>query len=273
MKKLISIMAAVAAALCCCACGGGSGARDALGVWWWDSDLDVGEYLGFAADNGVTEVYYCDSDFDDGTAEFVSACRSKDIDAYFLAGEYQWLDDPSPLYSAVERYIAFNAAHADAFSGVHLDIEPHQSPDFSARRAELVASLVSLAAGLADRYPSVAFDYDIPFWLDDEVVLGGEALPAYAHMINIADRIFIMSYRDSADAIYRTAEDELAYAAAHGRSLVLGVETYSEEGDEVSFLEEGKRYMYGELEKLRDMLPDGCALAVHQIKTWRELKD
>ena len=31
--------------------------------------------------------------------------------------------------------------------------------------------------------------------------------------------------------------------------------------------------MYGELDKLRGMLPDGSGLAIHHIKPWRELKD
>lgn len=273
MKKVFAVIAAIAASLCCCSCGTKNVDKPTLGVWWWNSDLDVGAYLDFAVDNGVTEVYYCDASFDDNTAEFVSACRKRGVDAYFLAGEYQWLDDPSRLFAAVGRYTQFNAMHADGFSGIHLDIEPHQSPDFSARRGELIASLVSLASELADKYSSVAFDYDIPFWLHDEVTFGGVALPAYAHMINIADRVFIMSYRDSAEAIYATAEDELAYAAAQGKPIVLGVETYSAEGDEVSFFEEGKRYMYGELDKLRGMPNGGFGIAIHQIKTWYELKD
>lgn len=98
-------------------------------------------------------------------------------------------------------------------------------------------------------------------------------MPAYAHMILIADRVFIMSYRDTAEAIYDTAADEIAFAEANGKTPVLGVETYSEEGDSVSFLEEGKRYMYGELDKLRGMLSDGSGLAIHHIETWRGLKD
>ncbi len=52
-----------------------------------------------------------------------------------------------------------------------------------------------------------------------------------------------------------------------------GVETYCEECDKVSLLEEGKRYMYGELDKLRGMLSDESGLAIHHIKTWRELND
>ena len=272
MKRIAAILAA-AVALGCCACGAKGGENPTLGVWWWNSELAIDEYLGFAVDNGVTEVYYCDAGLDSDTAAFVSECRRRDIDAYFLAGEYQWLDDPSPLYDVVERYIAFNGEHPDTFSGVHLDIEPHQSPDFAERRGELIYSLVSLAAGLKAKYPSLRFDYDIPFWLNDEITFGGDTLPAYAHMILIADRVFIMSYRDTAEAIFDTAADEIAFAEANGKTPVLGVETYSEEGDSVSFLEEGKRYMYGELDKLRGMLSDGSGLAIHHIETWRGLKD
>ena len=31
-----------------------------LGTWWWNKNLDIDEYLSFAKDNNVTEIYFCD---------------------------------------------------------------------------------------------------------------------------------------------------------------------------------------------------------------------
>lgn len=271
MKKLFAVLAAVSLiAFCGCA---QENAAQPLGVWWWNSNLSA-EYLDFAAERGVTEIYYCDSAFDSDTASFIKSANGRKIKVYWLAGEYQWIEDATSLYSDLARFAAFQSANQGSrFEGVHLDIEPHQSPDFSEKRAELLEKFVALAYRLSADFKDIKFDYDIPFWLDDEIEYGGKTQPAYAHIIECADRTFIMSYRDTAEKIYDTAKDEVEFAKSAQKTLFLGVETYSTEGDFVSFMEEGKAYMYGEMEKLRAMLPENFGISVHQIKTWYDLKD
>jgi hypothetical protein len=46
---------------------------------------------------------------------------------------------------------------------------------------------------------------------------------------------------------------------------------YSKEGDQVSYLEEGKQYMYSELAKLRGS--SGCGIAIHALNYWYDLSD
>lgn len=273
MKKTAVLILSFILLLLCAGCAHGS-EKPTFGVWWWNSNLPSGQYLEFAESEGVTEIYYCNSEFGEQTKSFIKSALKRGISVYLLAGEYQWLDDPSSLYALIDGYKKYQSENADArFAGIHLDIEPHQSSDFSVRRKELLKSLISLADGLKKNYADITFDYDIPFWIDDEIDFGGKALPAYAHMIEIADRTFIMSYRDTAEAILDVAKDEIAFAESAGKTLVLGVETYSEEGDFVSFAEEGKAYMYGEIEKLKKSLPDKFGISIHQIKTWYDLKD
>ena len=260
--------------LFCCGCVTGGAGKPTLGVWWWDSELEKDTYLSFAKDNGVTEIYYCDSGFDDDTENFIKSAADKGIKVYWLSGEYQWLRNDKPLYSLIEKYNAFQRDAKYRFAGIHLDIEPHQDPQFkNGDREYLLQRLVTLVYGLSQKYPDIKFDYDIPFWIHDEVELNGKTLPAYAHVIDNADRTFMMSYRDTAQAVYDVAKDEAEYAVSVGKTLVLGVETYSEEGDNVSFMEEGKNYMYGEIEKIRTMIPNDFGVAIHQIKTWYGLQE
>jgi hypothetical protein len=83
-----------------------------------------------------------------------------------------------------------------------------------------------------------------------------------------------MSYRDTAEMMYDVAKEEIAYARLVNKSIMLGAELYSEEGDQVSYMEEGKTYLYGQLDLLRnslDFLQSG--VAIHQIATWYELPD
>ena len=52
----------------------------------------------------------------------------------------------------------------------------------------------------------------------------------------------------------------------------LGVATKSNEGDNVSFQEEGKEVMKQEIEKLRKIIPNNFGIAIHHIKSWFDLK-
>lgn len=243
------------------------------GVWWWDSSLS-NEYLDYADKQGINEIYYCDSNFDEEASAFIKLANKKGIKVYLLAGEYKWIEDDSELISLIADYEVYQKNNPKAkFTGIHLDIEPHQHDEFGIRRTELITGLIELNYKLSTQYSTIKFDYDIPFWFEDEITFNQETLPAYAHMIKYANRTFLMSYRDSAKGIYNVSKDEIEYAQKIGKTLILGAETYSEEGDSVSFMEEGKTYMHQELKKLKDMLPSNFGISIHHIKTWKNLQD
>ena len=87
-----------------------------------------------------------------------------------------------------------------------------------------------------------------------------------------------MSYRDSAQAVLECAQKELTVGKRYGCQVICGVETHSAEGDHVSFMEEGKAYMYKECaalyESLSKQLDEGkYGIAVHYLDTWYKLKD
>ena len=248
--------------------------EDVLGVWWWNDDLGAEEYLSFAQQYGVNEVYYSSSEFGSKTRDFINKAKTKGMKVYYLQGEWQWLDDDTRLHEKIGKYKAYQEKYPNSqFSGIHLDIEPHQSPDFEVSRASLILKLIELANELKTMYSEISFDYDIPFWLDDNILFNDVSKPAYQHMIDIADRIFVMSYRDTAEKIKEKAIEELNYAKSLDKIIVLSVESSSSEGDNVSFLEEGRSVMIGELQKLKSELGDSIGLSIHHIKSFKDLKD
>lgn len=242
------------------------------GTWWWNSKLDADIYLDFASKNSVNEIYFYTSKFDEHTQSFIMKANAKNIKVYMLAGEYEWLDDNSKLLNKIDKYLEYQSTYKNAnFSGIHLDIEPHQSPDFKTNRQQLIYNLIDLASTLKNTYPTIKFDYDLPFWLNDEITYNNQTKPAYEHMIDIANRIFVMSYRDTVDAILNIAKEEISYAKQQNKQLFLCAETNSSEGDNVSFKEEGKQVMGEELKKLRKEIPQNFGIAIHHIKTWYDL--
>lgn len=244
-----------------------------VGVWWW-TNQNEDEYLKFASKNGVDEIYYCDYELNEKTYTFVKKAKGMGFKVYALWGECDWIFDKSDLDDLIEKYNTFNETYSDAkFSGVHLDVEPHQLDEFGTNREAVMFEYVKFVYDVVDENVSVSFDFDIPFWAHDMVDYGGVYQPVFAHVIDKANRVFVMSYRDSADAIYEVAQEEVIYANQKGKTIALSVEMTSLEGDNVSFQEEGKEILYSELEKLEDKLSQKFIISIHNIKTWNELKE
>lgn len=248
-----------------------------LGVWWWDKTLSD-KYLSFAKANGVDEIYYCDYTPENDTYEFVKKASQMGIRVYLLLGEKEWLNDSSKLVEKIEAYKAYQQTYSDAkLSGIHLDIEPHQFSDFNSNgnlRKEYILKLISLCYNLSQTYDDITFDYDIPFWFDDEVEFNDTTKQAYKFMIDYANRVFVMSYRDTAEKIVSVAQQEIDYAKSLGKQIFVSVEMNSSEGDNVSFKEEGKEILYRELNWLKDEIDYfNYGVSIHHIKTWQNLKE
>ncbi|MDR2034664.1 MAG: hypothetical protein LBP89_08565 [Helicobacteraceae bacterium] len=244
------------------------------GVWWWHSDLISDDrYLEFAANNDINEIYLSTNNFGEVTGDFIEKARSKGIKVFLLEGDYTYIENDDEILRIIDNFLDYQYTASDArrFAGIHLDIEPHQYPDFGDRRAEILVDYLDLIIRLSDKLP---IDIDIPFWFDDEINYSGENVPLYYALIDRVDRTFIMSYRDSALEMYNESKDEIEAAKALNKTIILGAETYSQEGDKVSYMEEGKRYMYDELNKLKDYISyPSIGVSIHQIKTWYDLQE
>ena len=155
--------------------------RNILAVWWWNDQLDTEIYFDYAVKNNITEIYYCNSSFDKNTKDFISLANKKDIKVYFLCGEYQWLENRTNLINKLNSYLEYQNNNSKyKFAGVHLDIEPHQNPNFDTNREILITALIQLVYDLENLYPTINFNYDIPFWFDDEITFNSNTKPAYA---------------------------------------------------------------------------------------------
>lgn len=249
-----------------------------VGVWWWTKQ-DADKYLDFAKENDVDEIYYCDYSLNNDTYNFVKQAKEKNIEVYALFGEKEWINDKTNLDALIQKYKIYQTLHSDAkFSGIHLDVEPHQFDDFNQKENEYLTKFVNVAYLLISENPDITFDFDIPAWFDKnedayKVKLNGVTKPVYKHMIDIANRVFVMSYRDKAEDIVSFAENELSYATEKNKKIALCVEMNSDETETVSFKEENKQILYEELSKIESLINQDYMISIHHIKTWYELKE
>lgn len=257
------------------------------GVWWWSVEGDEDAYLDFASQNGITEIYYANSGFDESVNAFIEKANGLNIDVYYLCGEWQWIDDFSAFEQVLSNYQTYQATFEHKFSGVHLDVEPHQHDDWSefdeAGNSEILLRYLHFVDNVTsnEAYSEIMFDFDIPFWLDNYTVeFNGERKEVFKFVMDLADRTFVMSYRDQARLIYSVAENELEYAKMQNKFLFLCVETSEQSPETVSFFEEGKAVMCQELKTLQGLVAENMGedfknhgISIHHMESWIALKN
>ena len=254
-----------------------------VGVWWWHK-ADADKYLKFAKENGVDEIYYCDYNIDENTFEFVKKAKENGMKVFALWGEFEWIFNHTDFDLLMTKYQNYQQTYNDAmFDGVHLDVEPHQAKDdeqtrdvnesFFANRTAYLTKYVEFVYYVTNIYGEIKFDFDIPFWFDDEIEFEGEKKECFKYVIDFANRVFVMSYRDTAEAIVAVASEELEYAKRKNKQIAVSVEMTSNEGDIVSFQEESKAVLCLQLKMLEELINQDYLLSIHHIETWENLKE
>lgn len=274
-RFIISILLFFCVGFCCfVGCSKTNPPKEKLGVWCW-SDVISDEEFTFLKNNKVNEIYYSAQDFNNNTLNTIKKAKKQNISVYYLCGNNTWIEDNSNLISIINDYIEFNNNNRNnAFDGIHFDVEPHQYEDFDSRKEYYLQKFVEFAYNITTTYPDIKFDFDIPAWLTTKVSFNGEFKETFKYIFDFADRVFVMSYRDTAEAIYDFAEDELLYAKEQNKPIFLCVETkkLSNEEEFVTFFEEGKETMQNELTKLKEMLNQNFGISIHHLKPWINLK-
>ena len=257
-----------------------------LGVWWWHREDESVRYLEFVAAQGVSEIYYAAklNDSSGSKAEirgFVSAARKLGIDVYYLTGDYSWIHDDTQLIRRFEAFSDYQRSshEAERFAGIQLDVEPHQDPNWSdATRNELLQKYIDLIVRTTDYFGPV--DWVVPFWYreqeSDLVDYRGSPEYLYRAVMLEANRLFVMSYRDTAQRMYDTARHYVEFAREQNRPIFLSALAHhggeNPENRHVYFYHRGYDYMMSELNLLCEMVDyPALGIAVHELRGWYQM--
>jgi len=246
-----------------------------LGTWWWWVDSrNRAKYLDFAAKNGINEIYYHTTNFSNQTAAVIEQARDKGIRVYYLEDDYNFIWDRKAFGRMMERYFAYqnSVPEKQKFAGLHLDIEPQEHPEFGKNAESFLQNYLDFIVWVCSAYKTnaVTVDLDIAWWFDDVLDYRGKKTELYKALINEADRVFVMSYKDTAAKIFDIAKEEISYAKRLHKQIVLGVETDRvDEEDDISYFGKDTAYFYGQLGELKNLVDyDNCGLAIHHISSW-----
>ncbi|MDR0447692.1 MAG: hypothetical protein LBH07_03400, partial [Treponema sp.] len=207
-----------------------------LGVWWWYvPPRDENRYLDFAAKNGINEIYFYTTDFNNRVGSFIERAGSRGIKVFLLMDEYWYITDHDTFSNVMDRFIAYQTAAPAGrrFAGLHMDIEPHEYPAFAEDEGHFLQLYMDFVVWvcstfrprLVSAYEGATIDFDIPCWFNMPVDYKGRKTELYKAVFAEADRVFLMAYKDSAEKAHELAKKEIAYAREVNKPVIVGVET------------------------------------------------
>mgnify|MGYP003800769569 CR=1 FL=1 len=284
--------------------GAGAAGPSSRALWVWDepqgliSDIVNGrgaaraELFSFcAAPNGdpagrISTLYFSAVNAMGGNQKnlraFLADAHSRGLEIELLAGNPQWAmpDGRRKGEKVCAGLAAFNAAGAPAqrFDGMQLDVEPHAHPDWPAKAAALWDEYILLHSACQSRVraynganrPAIRLGAAIPRWYDSD----SNPVSDHARIQDAVDYAAIMDYTDDMQSLVADARNELEYANAAGKKVVVGVETSRQEPETITFFEEGWDALESALSAARPALaanPSFEGYAIHYYSSYRSL--
>lgn len=265
--------------------------KSTLGTWMWDvMDIwEIGNTLDFLKSHQVTQVYlsYSETMPMEQYRAFISALAQEQIGVALIGAVAEWVtprgEKARDAFAAwLHAYQAGCAKDSEKFYGIHLDVEPHQLPDWQENEAlvhQQYADFLVWARELCQR-EGIAMEVDIPFWFDSlNASFQGQSMSLGEIALHLCDATLLMSYRDNAEAILACGDKLMPIAKAMGKKLILAVETGKIYEDiNITFHHLGTARMYRELKKLYDLVQQDdrageIGYAIHYFDSWRRLPE
>ncbi|TWT06328.1 amidase [Planococcus sp. CPCC 101016] len=260
---------------------------DVKATWLWNPWMiysDEAGTLAFLESKDVNKVYVqIDAEIPAGVYEsFIEKAGALGIAIYALDGAPDWVAPKG--FTKQDRLMAWlssyqkGAAPAQKFAGVHLDVEPYLYSGWNTNRATTVKAYQTLLtkAKSSTAALNLPLEADLPFWFDEISYSNtyGKGILAEWVIAN-TQSVTLMAYRDSAVLINELVKNEVAYGEKYGKKVVVGVETgQTDEGDAITFYEEGEAFMNNELAAVSQHYSAAKGfggIAIHHVDSWKTM--
>ncbi|MCD8501970.1 MAG: hypothetical protein LRY71_10190 [Bacillaceae bacterium] len=160
-----------------------------------------------------------------------------------------------------------------------MDIEPYLLVNWETDREEILERYQKTIDDLAKKATemNLVFGVDIPFWFDEIEYNNkfGKGLLAQ-WLVENADEITIMAYRDTADEIIRIVRAELDWANELDKQLYIAVETVELPEQQVTFEGNGRKEMEKQLKRVKKHFKHEQSfkgVAIHHYESWKSMKE
>lgn len=197
-------------------------------AWVWQSSRlladpkAAAEFIRRSADVGISRLFVQVQPDLAGFPALFALAKAKNVSLFALGGEPEFVQNPAMALALVDQVLAYNALHADKFSGIQFDIEPHGLPAYRDDPERTLARYVELTAQINKRVDrQLSLGFVIPFWFDQKTVNGTNLLKA---LLPAVDELVLMSYRTTADAIVKITANSFCLAQHSRAKIYLAVE-------------------------------------------------
>ncbi len=260
---------------------------DVKATWLWNPWMiysDEAGTLAFLESKDVNKVYVqIDADIPAGVYEsFIEKAGVLGMAIYALDGAPDWVAPKG--FTQQDRLMSWlsvyqkGASPAQKFTGVHLDVEPYLYSGWNTNRDTTVKAYQALLtkANSSTAALNLPLEADLPFWFDEISYKNtyGKGILAEWVIAN-THSVTLMAYRDSAEMINELVKNEIAYGEKYGKKVVIGVETdQTDEGDALSFYEEGEAFMNNELAAVsahHSASKGFGGIAIHHVDSWKTM--
>ncbi|MFE5318262.1 hypothetical protein ACFQ88_06100 [Paenibacillus sp. NPDC056579] len=267
-------------------------------MWVWDYYASVSnekqrnELIQFSTLHQINMLFVYTGEelsaYPDAFNNLIRLAHSKGIRIFALEGDSLWAreENHSIAIGRIEGILKYNNEHPDSsFDGIQLDVEPYLLPDFFDQVQNIGTQYLTLLQKSRDliHKQSMVFDAAIPFWYEDpeptvSVTFNGQEKPLSFHILDVADSVSIMAYRDSSEEQIRISQQEITYAGKIGKKAYVGAETNPPDGvsipEFITYYDEGIRFMEIELRRIeryyKDM-PGYGGIGIHWYGSFKKM--
>jgi len=259
-------------------------------TWVWEAKIietDPSQILEFASNNQLNSIYLqADRDVDESLyRKFISRATKLGIEVEALGGAPRWVkkENQHEIIKHLEWVNTYNtsAGSNEKFAGLHFDIEPYLLDEWDTKREDVLHKWMDTIRLIEreSRGMGLKMSFDVPFWIHKINVPGSNHYSFSTWLLEKADRLVIMDYRNFAlgnDGIVENGRQVLREAITLGKQVVVAVDTArSTEGDKTTFYSRSKGEMEKELSiagKELSRYSSFAGFAIHDYKNWILIK-
>lgn len=260
-------------------------------TWLWNTSEIVNnsdDIISFLVKNNV-KVLYLQIDYSMNYANyrsFISKATKNNIIVEALDGSPEWVSAngmtlQNTFFNWLTSYQKISSLN-EQFKGVHLDAEPYLNSQYNTNPNKTISKYQDflLESKNSCKKLNLNLGIDIPFWFNEvqyNTIHGNGNLAEWVFQ-NIKT-VSIMAYRDIAtgdNGINKIAENEMNLCQKYNVKANIAVETGKlPDTPFVTFFEEGKFYMYNELNSVYINYKTNSSFngfAIHYLDSWMNMK-
>lgn len=266
-----------------------------LATWLWEAqtlDADNEKLLHFLKTEQVNTLYLQIDPHVPMSSyrKWIKQLTGQGVKVYALGGSPKWASSKKEDRVEAEQWLAWIKTYQyqaepqeEAFSGIHLDVEPYLHEQWRDRQQELIENyqrLLSLVGREADDL-RLDFGVDVPFWFDQvtyENSFGKGTLDEW--VMGHCDVVTIMAYRNKADGqngINTITRTTFELAKNHPQCrIIIAIETTKQPEVHISFWGQSSADMQLELTKVHKNYDKNVSLAgyaIHDLLGWMQINN